>query len=287
MNLILDNLKGYSLIDSGEGEKLEDFFGVITRRPDPQAIWSRKKRVEDWENYDLYFKKTTKGFKWFFKKDVKEWQGLVLGLNLILKINNFKHTGLFPEQTLLWQMAGQVLQKHRKENPNRQIKVLNLFGYTGGVSLYLASLGADVTHIDASKQAILWANQNKSKNNLTGSVRFLLDDALKFTEKELRRGSFYDAIILDPPPYGKTSSGKKWILEDDVLNLLKNCKKILSQNKAFVLMSGYGTDYSFATYTNLLKEVFEGGEVSDGELLIKEMETERKLSCGIFSMISF
>lgn len=287
MNLILKNLEGYSLLDSGDGEKLEDFFGVVLRRPDPQAIWSKRKTKEDWENYDLYFKKTSKGFKWLFKKEIKEWQGLVLGLNLIFKINNFKHTGLFPEQTLLWEMVGQILNQYKKENSQRQIKVLNLFGYTGGVSLYLASLGADVTHIDASKQAILWANQNKSKNNLSGSVRFLLDDALKFTEREMRRGGVYDAIILDPPPYGKNANGKKWLLEDDVLNLLKNCQKILSKNKAFVLMSGYGTDYSFATYTNLLKEVFEDGDSSDGELLIKEKETDRKLSCGIFSTVSF
>ncbi len=287
MDFSLKNTDSYKLIDCGDGEKLEDFAGVILRRPDPQSIWPKSFPLL-WENYDLYFKKTTKGFKWVFKKDIKEWKIIFENLNLILKINNFKHTGLFPEQAILWRKMGDLIDQSKKINPNKQIKVLNLFSYTGASALYLAKKGADVLCVDSSKQAILWANQNKSINSFSGSVRFLLDDALKFVEKESKRGNVYDAILLDPPPYGKTSSGKKWILEDDLLKLLISCKKILSKNKIFLLLSGYGTNYSFLTYQNLLQKVFEEKKnISSGELSIKQQEEEAYLSSGIFSIVSF
>lgn len=287
MNFSLENTGSYKLIDCGEGEKLEDFGGLILRRPDPQSIWP-KTFPDIWEDYDLYFKKTIKGFKWFSKKDVKEWKISFEGLDLILKINNFKHTGLFPEQAILWRKMGDLIDQSKKINPNKQIRVLNLFSYTGASALYLAKKGADVLCVDSSKQAILWANQNKSINSFSGSVKFLLDDALKFVEKEAKRGNVYDAILLDPPPYGKTSNGRKWILEEDLLKLLKSCRKILSKNKIFVLLSGYGTDYSFLTYENLLQNVFEDSRgFSSGELSIKQQDRDIHLSAGIFSIVSF
>jgi 23S rRNA (cytosine1962-C5)-methyltransferase len=291
MNFILENIKNYKLLDSGLGEKLEVFGDFVVRRPDPEILWT-KNRPEIWDNFDLYFKKEGKGFKWFFKngKEIKNWEIEILDLKLLLKLNNFKHTGLFPEQILQWQFLGDLIEKKKELDSNRQIKVLNLFGYSGGASVYLAKKGALVTHVDSSRQAISWAKENENLNNKNTklNIRYILEDAFKFVENEIKRGASYDAILMDPPTYGKSPKGKKWILEENIKELLFSCKKLLSKEPIFFVLSGYSAGYSHNTYRNLLLDVFkEDMKIESGELCIKEESSQRFLSSGIFARIVF
>lgn len=299
MILTTTNEKDYELIDSGEGEKLERFGKYILRRPDPEVLWRKNKTDKEWENADAYFKKDGKGFRWEFKGGkIESWTADFLDLNLLLKIGNFKHIGVFPEQISQWKWMTEIVNKRKSEKGVVQIRILNLFGYTGGASLALAKAGAEVTHIDASKSSILWANQNKENVGLESHIRFLLDDARKFVEKELRRGVVYDAILMDPPVYGthgKREKGK-WHLEEDFLNLLERTTKLLSKNPLFFVISGYASEYSHVSYKNALTDALQKSlssgikekmNIESGELGIKESDTERVLPAGIFVRANF
>ena len=304
--LITKPSAGYALIDSGEGEKLER-FGVFTlARPDPQALWRRSAAPEVWQKAQGVFSNETNGngvagkigkiFKnskteksaWKMKAGVPEkWQILLGGLTLVIKPSSFKHVGVFPEQVGNWDWIREQVKKAKEERAKsgEKISVLNLFGYTGAASLAAAQAGAEVCHVDSSKTALTWAKENAQASGLSDKpIRWILDDAAAFVRREIKRGKKYDAIIMDPPAFGRGPQGEVWKIENDFLPLLDLCKQILSDKPIFFLMSGYASGYSALAYENILKNfaVNLGGVVEIGELAIEEEKTGRLLPAGIF-----
>jgi 23S rRNA (cytosine1962-C5)-methyltransferase len=287
------NTNEYQLIDTGDGEKLERFGKYVLRRPDPEVLWRKTKSDEDWSRADGYFKKDGKSYKWFFKEDIiSSWQIVFSGLTLNLKIGNFKHIGLFPEQVSNWSWMESIISKAKEKDQKKQIRILNLFGYTGTASLYLAGFGCDVTHIDSSKPSIEVAKNNQELSGLKEkNIRFILDDVRKFVEREIKRGARYDGILMDPPVYGKGSVGAKnknhWDIHKDFLPLVELVKKLLSDKPLFVCVSGYASEFSHLSYKNALLGVFKNTKVESGELALKESDTERLLPAGIYARIEF
>ncbi len=285
--LVTKSQPDYELLDSGEGEKLERYGGIVLRRPDPQALWNKKLSKEAWEKADGSFVRPEgqKGGVWKMKKGVQEeWQISMNGLKFWIKPTSFKHTGVFPEQLPNWQWM-------ERQVKNKNLQVLNLFGYTGGATLACAKAGASVTHVDASKSAVTWANDNTKISGLKdSSIRLILEDALSFVKKEVKRGKKYDAIIMDPPAFGRGAKGEVWKIEDSFLPLLKNCFELLSDNPSFFLINGYASGYSATAYHNNLEDLVKkyGGKVESGELAIEEKLSDdekqgRLLPCGIFA----
>jgi 23S rRNA (cytosine1962-C5)-methyltransferase len=274
--------KDYELMDSGDGEKLERFGAYILRRPDPQALWKKNLDEKLWKQADASFSRESDNAKWKIKEGTeKEWGISLTDLNFIIKPTAFKHTGLFPEQESNW-----VWIKEKIKQANRPIKVLNLFGYTGGATLAALSAGAEVTHVDGSKSVITWAKQNAAASNLADKkVRWIEDDARKFVQRELKRGNKYDAIIMDPPAFGHGANNEVWKIEEDFLSLLDLCFDILSDDPLFVLVNGYSAGYSAVAYENCLLSLSKklGGEIEKGELTIEESKTGRLLPAGIFA----
>lgn len=279
--------KDYELLDSGEGEKLERFGDIVLARPDPEVLWNKLKDQSVWDAAHAYFKTGERGAKWHTKKTFpSSWVCTLGGTSLLLKLGNNKHVGLFPEQIPQWQWMKDKI-KDRKD-----VKVLNLFGYTGGATMALASAGAEVTHVDSSKAAITWAHENKKTADLeAATIRFMLDDVRKFVERDIKRGVTYDAILMDPPVYGrgvkKQSKDHMWHIDEDFLPLLERVVKLLSPNPLFVVVTGYASEYSHLSYANALAGVLPGAKVESGELAIKEKETERLLPAGIFARATF
>ena len=272
----------FELIDSGDGRRLERYGEYLLDRPDPQIIWKKSLTLPEWDKCDAYFKRITedKG-EWVTKTKIpKSWELEYNGVKFLAKLSPFKHTGVFPEQAPQWDCV------HKKiKDENRDVNVLNLFAYTGIASLFAAKAGAKVTHVDSSKPAITWANENRALNGMSDSpIRWIIDDAIKFTSREIKRGVKYDAIIMDPPSFGHGPSGELWKIEEQFSELLDLCKKVLSPNPLFILISGYASGYSPVTYANSLSDLTKdlGGIITCGELAIKESETERLLPCGIF-----
>jgi len=258
----------YELIDSGSNYKLERYGKFVLSRPDPQALWPSDRK--NW--------KSDAEFKDDWNKTIEPWSIDFGGLKLQIKLSPFKHTGLFPEQIVNWQWMEKLIVESE-----RPIKVLNLFGYTGGASLICAKAGAEVTHVDASKSAITWANENASLSNLQDKpIRWILDDALEFVKKEMRRGNKYDAIVMDPPSFGRGAKGEVWKIEEGFLDLMDNCFKLLSENPLFFVLNGYSAGYSAIAYEENLKPLQNkyGGEIESGELAIKDSHN-RLLPCGI------
>ena len=274
--------RDYELIDSGNGEKLERYGKYILRRPDPQALWKKLLPDADWKNANAYFFRDSDRKGW--KKNAEmpnEWQISFDELKFNIKPTAFKHTGVFPEQEVNWNWTKDVIKKS-----GRKIKVLNLFGYTGGASIACLSAGAEVVHVDGSTSAISWAKENAELSGLDKKpVRWILDDARKFVIREIKRGNKYDGIIMDPPSFGRGGKGEIWKIEDDLLILLENCSKILSDNPLFLLVNGYAAGYSAQAYKNALTPIVEkfGGEMEIGELTIEESKSGRLLPCGIFA----
>jgi 23S rRNA (cytosine1962-C5)-methyltransferase len=270
----------YELIDSGNEEKLERYGKYVLRRPDPQALWKKTLPESDWKSADAVFDANRK--TWKKNKEMQnEWQISYDDLKFNIKPTAFKHTGVFPEQESNWQFI-----KSKIKNAGRPIKVLNLFGYTGGATLAALSAGAEVTHVDGSKSAITWAKENAELSGLDKKpVRWIIDDARKFVMREIKRGGKYDAIIMDPPSFGRGGKGEIWKIETDFIKLLDECSKILSDNPIFFLVNGYAAGYSSNAYYNALKPVMEkyGGEFEIGELAILESKGNRLLPCGIFT----
>ena len=295
--LITKPSAGYALEDSGEGEKLER-FGVFTlTRPDPQALW-HKGQPEIWQKAQGVFSSETKPTAkiatnaWKIKIGVPEkWQIALGGLQFVIKPSSFKHVGLFPEQLSNWDWVRQTIGSHSaKKNPaggksGQKVSVLNLFGYTGGATLVAAKAGAEVCHVDSSKTAISWAKESAGINGLSGApIRWIMDDATAFVKREIKRGKKYDGIIMDPPAFGRGSSGEVWKIEDNFLELIEFCKQVVSDKPLFFLMSGYASGYSALAYGNILKNFTadHGGGVEIGELAIEEEKTGRLLPAGIF-----
>lgn len=279
-----EGFSDFELIDSGLGERLERWGGVVIRRPDPQAIWARRGQ-EPWRSVHAAFLPTLKGEKgrWEFKQNLPEpWTVEYLGVKFLLKPTPFKHTGLFAEQAANWKW---MIENLKFKNQNLKFRILNLFAYTGGATMILAKAGCQVTHVDASKPALNWANENHRLNVLPkDSVRWILDDCAKFAKRELRRGAKYDGILMDPPAFGHGPTGRVWKFNDDLPGLLADCVSLLSPAARFVLVNGYATNSSALALGNLMQDKFANrpGTIEAGELCLKEI-SGRLVSTGIFS----
>jgi 23S rRNA (cytosine1962-C5)-methyltransferase len=282
----------YELIDSGDGEKLERFGEVVLRRPDPQALW-KKNDESVWKDANGYFIREGREGRWNFTKDTPEkWTINFSDLTFNIRPSSFKHTGIFPEQAPNWDWTRDLIKnlksKIKKEGSEnqREITVLNLFGYTGGASIACAQAGAKVCHVDASKSSISLAKENAESSKIPEtSIRWILDDAKAFVQKEIRRGNKYDGIIMDPPAFGRGPEGDVWQIEDDFVNFVEECKKLLNDKPLFFLVNGYASGYSQLAYYYSVKDLIGkyGGEIESGELTIRETKSDRLLPCGIFA----
>ena len=278
----IDGWEEYELLDSGDGQRLERFGKYTIVRPDPQAIWRPIQHKSLWADADAVFERvtSTKG-KWNFKRKMPEqWLVKYKDLSLWARLTPFKHTGIFPEQAAQWDWI-----KERIETGKKPANILNLFGYTGGATLAAAAAGAKVTHIDASRPAIGWSRENQAASKLENKpIRWIIDDALKFTAREARRGAQYDGIIMDPPVYGHGPEGEPWDFNKDLPKLLQNCSLILSGNPLFILINAYAISSSALMLQNVLEDYVKdlGGNIEVGELAIKEKNTSRLLSTGIY-----
>ncbi len=272
----------YELLDSGNEEKLERYGKYILRRPDPQALWKKLLPESDWKNANAYFFRDSDRQGWKKNSEMPdEWQISFGDLKFNIKPTAFKHTGVFPEQEPNWNWI-----KEKVKNTDRPVKILNLFGYTGGATIAGISAGAEVTHIDSSKTSLAWAKENAETSGLKDKpARWLLDDARKFVMREIKREVKYDGIIMDPPSFGRGGKNELWKIEEDFLDLLDSCAKILSDKPIFFLVNGYAAGYSAHAYKNALAPIVEkyGGEIEIGELTIEESKSGRLLPCGIFA----
>jgi 23S rRNA (cytosine1962-C5)-methyltransferase len=287
----------YELLDSGEGEKLERFGAIRLSRPDPQALWTRRLPQAEWNKADAYFTRDAAGAEWSFRNDAAKkaasagWPISFGGLTMIVKPTAFKHTGLFPEQAVNWDWMRGVIEKAAKagtrSGAQSDIEVLNLFGYTGGASLACAQAGAKVVHIDSSKAAVSWARDNAEASGLADKpIRWIIEDARIFVEREIKRGRTYDAILMDPPAFGHGANNELWKIEEHLLPLIEDCKKLLKPQPLFFLINGYSAGYSAIAYENILLPLVEkhGGSIEIGELAIEETPSKgpaRLLPAGI------
>ena len=275
--------KDYEILDMANGEKLERWGNIILIRPDPQIIWKEKSFPEKWKNANAkYNRSNTGGGNWNFIKPLpKSWQIKYKDLTFNIKPMGFKHTGIFPEQAVNWDW---MMNKIR--NSNREIKVLNLFAYTGGASVACLKAGASVCHVDSSKGMCEWAKENVASSGLRERpIRFLIDDVVKFVNREIRRGNKYDGIIMDPPSYGRGANGEVWKFEENIADLVKLCMKVLSDKPLFFLINSYTTGISSQVLENLLrinipKKV--GGKYSHGEVGLPMTNSKLILPCGIY-----
>lgn len=280
---VSDEWKDYECIDAGNGEKLERWDNVILRRPDPQAMWISDMDTELWKKPDGFYHRSNKGGGyWDFNKKLKDfWTVSYKELTFKVSPTDFKHTGLFPEQATNWDF---MMDKIRKAN--REIRVLNLFAYTGGATMACAKAGAtEVVHVDASKGMTEWAKENMHLCNLDNSyIRFIVDDCLKFVEREARRGRKYDAIIMDPPSYGRGPNGEVWKFEHNLDKLIKACMNILSDNPLFFLINSYTTGISSTVLYNILKTSMGkyDGTIDAGEIGLSITTNNLVLPCGIY-----
>ena len=280
-----NNWIDYKIIDAGNGEKLEMWKDVMLRRPDPQALWPIDTNNKKWNNPDGFYHRSSKGGgSWqFFKKLPNHWTVSYGDLTFKVSPTNFKHTGLFPEQAVNWDY---MIDKIR--NSGRKIKVLNLFAYTGGATMACSYAGAEtVVHVDASRGMIEWAKENMHLSKLENNkIRFIVDDCLKFVEREARRGNKYDVIIMDPPSYGRGPNGEVWKFEDNIYNLIISCMKILSDKPLFMLINSYTTGISSTVLENILKitvlKKFPNGKVTAGEVGLPISNNNLVLPCGIY-----
>lgn len=281
----------YELLDTGNGYRLERFGsptdGFILSRPDPDIIWSPHLPESEWLKSDAVFKKSGTSGNWLIKTKMPEkWPVEYKNIKLWVKLSPFKHTGVFPEQAVHWEWMKQKIQDSAIKNHGSEIRVLNLFGYTGAASLVCAGAGAKVTHVDASYPAIGWARDNQRSSDLNqASIRWIQDDCLKFVEREIKRESKYDAIIMDPPSFGHGPSGKSWKFHEDFPKLLRLCKELLSDKPLFILINAYAISSSALMLENILKEITSDlqGNIESGELALEEKGTTRLLSTGIFT----
>lgn len=269
-------MKDYELIDSGDGRRLERFGDYILDRPDPEILWKKALPEAEWKKANAVFKD-----KWINKNVPEKWQMEHDGIKFWLKLSPFKHVGVFPEQSNQWKYIYDSVN-----SSNRPINLLNLFAYTGIATLFAAKAGAKVTHVDASRPAITWANENRQLNGMQDlPIRWIIDDALVFTEREIKRGVKYDAIIMDPPVYGHGPAGEVWDFNKHFAKLLENCRQILSDKPLFVLVNAYAISSSSITLANTLQGAFGklGGQIENGELTLKESSAGRLLSTGIWA----
>ena len=277
---IADNWKDYEVLDTSKGEKLERWGNYILARPDPQVIWNTKKENSYWKKLNARYHRSKKGGgEWEFFDLPEQWQISYDKLTFNLKPFSFKHTGLFPEQAANWDWFSNKISKAK-----RKIKVLNLFAYTGGATLAAAAAGASVTHVDASKGMVNWAKENAVSSGLKEApIRWLVDDCVKFVEREIRRGNKYDGIIMDPPSYGRGPGGEIWKIEESIHSFIKLCSNLLSENPLFFLVNSYTTGLAPSVLTYMLEiEVSKkyGGKTLSDELGLPIKENGLILPCG-------
>lgn len=282
---IADGWKDYEVIDTSNGEKLERWGDYILLRPDPQVIWDTERKHPLYKKLNGHYHRSSKGGgEWEFFSLPNEWSINYRDLTFNLKPFSFKHTGLFPEQAANWDWFSSIIKKAKAENPDREIKVLNLFAYTGGATCAAAKAGAFVTHVDASKGMVAWAKENAVSSGLKDtSVRWLVDDCVKFVEREIRRGNKYDAIIMDPPSYGRGPKGETWKIEESVFPLINICADILSDDPLFFLINSYTTGLQPAVLSYMLNTVLVnrfGGKVEADEIGLPVSSNGLVLPCG-------
>lgn len=273
---IVDNLEQYRILDAGDGDKLESWNGIIMSRPDPQVIWNREHEGLWHDASAEYIRSSRGGGEWKIRRKLPEdWILEELGMRFKVKPTGFKHMGLFPEQAYNWQF----IMEHVREGDN----FLNLFAYTGGASVAAAKAGAKVTHVDASKGIVQWAKENAELSSIPGDrIRYIVDDCLKFVQREYRRGRKYEAIIMDPPSYGRGANKELWKLEDTIEELITECVKILSDDARLFILNSYTTGLSNIVTRNLLQKHLgeRGGRIEADDLAIPIEDSKLFLPCG-------
>lgn len=277
---IADNWKDYEVLDTSSGEKLERWGDYTLVRPDPQVIWNTPHQHTGWKSKNGHYHRSAKGGgEWEFINLPKEWQIQYRDLTFHLKPFSFKHTGLFPEQATNWDWFSKIIRE-----ANRPLKVLNLFAYTGGATLAAAKAGATVTHVDASKGMVNWAKENAAASGLQDTpIRWLVDDCVKFVEREIRRGNTYDGIIMDPPSYGRGPKGEIWKIEDSIYPFVELTSKILAKDAAFFLINSYTTGLQPAVLNYMISTAILpkfGGKVEAEEIGLPVTESGLILPCG-------
>lgn len=284
---LADQWNDYEVIDCSKGEKLERWGDYLLVRPDPQVIWDTPKKEKGWRKMNGHYHRSSKGGgEWEFFQLPKEWTiqySLPINKKLTfhLKPFSFKHTGLFPEQAANWNWFSQLIAG--AVSKGRQVKVLNLFAYTGGATLAAAAAGASVTHVDASKGMVTWAKENAISSGLKDApIRWLVDDCVKFVEREIRRGNHYDAIIMDPPSYGRGPKGEIWKIEESVYPLIQLCNQILTDNPLFFLINSYTTGLQPAVLSYMISTVLgtANGTVTASEIGLPVSSNGLVLPCG-------
>lgn len=284
---LADQWNDYEVIDCSKGEKLERWGDYLLVRPDPQVIWDTPKKEKGWRKMNGHYHRSSKGGgEWEFFQLPKEWTiqySLPINKKLTfhLKPFSFKHTGLFPEQAANWNWFSQLIAD--AVSKGRQVKVLNLFAYTGGATLAAAAAGASVTHVDASKGMVAWAKENAISSGLKDApIRWLVDDCVKFVEREIRRGNHYDAIIMDPPSYGRGPKGEIWKIEESVYPLIQLCSQILTDNPLFFLINSYTTGLQPAVLSYMISTVLDtaNGTVTASEIGLPVSSSGLVLPCG-------
>ena len=275
--------KDYELLDCSEGERLERWGKVILIRPDPQIIWSTPKDHPMWKHADArYVRSSQGGGHWEYRRELPEfWKINYKDLTFKISPTGFKHTGLFPEQAVNWDMMREKIKAAKAEG--REVRVLNLFAYTGGATVAAASAGASVCHVDAAKGMVHWARENAELSSLTEKpIRWIVDDCKKFVEREIRRGSKYDAVILDPPSYGRGPGGEVWKLEEHVFELVSLVSEVLTEDPLFVLLNSYTTGLSASTMAYVLGSAMKkfGGKVDAEEIGLPVTQSGMALPCG-------
>ncbi len=280
---VADKWKEYKILDMADGQKLERWGKVVLSRPDPQIVWKEKTFPSKWkETNATYHRSKTGGGAWEYKNKIpNQWQIKYRELTFNIKPMGFKHTGLFPEQAVNWDWMMDIIKKS-----NRKIKVLNLFAYTGGATVACLAAGASCTHVDSSKGMVTWAKENVSSSGLEDKpVRYIVDDVIKFVNREIRRGNKYDAIIMDPPSYGRGTNGEVWQFENNIYDLVELCTKVLSDEPLFFLINSYTTGISSKVLENILNLTVNKhtmGRVTSGEVGLPMEESKLVLPCGIY-----
>ena len=283
---VIKDFEDYEILDMASGQKLERWNGVILSRPDPQIIWPVKSKKSLWDSVDAkYTRSKTGGGEWHvYNKDMDDsWTVSWKDLKFNLKLMGFKHTGLFPEQSYNWN----IIRNKIANSTKKSVKVLNLFAYTGGASVAALSAGAEVVHVDSSRGMVDWAKENVRSSGLGDKpIRFLVDDVVKFVEREIRRGNKYDIIIMDPPSFGRGSNKEIWNIESDLYNLVELCTQILSDDPIMFLINSYTTGLSM----NVLKDVLmltvnekHKGYIDCDEVGIPMKDSDLVLPCGIYA----
>ena len=280
-----NSFKDYELIDSGNFEKLERFGEFITIRPEPQAIWNKIKSNQEWEKlaHTRFEAKSSSAGNWIKMKQMPDRWIIKYGnqLSFRLALTSFKHVGIFPEQAVNWDYIQQQIAKIK----DKPVKFLNLFAYTGGASLAAKAAGADVTHVDSIKQVVSWANENQTHSGLK-DTRWVVEDAMKFVKREIRRGNTYHGIIMDPPAYGHGTNGESWKLEKQLMELIEDSQQLLNKDEHFLILNTYSLGFSSLIIENLFQQtIHKNSTLEIGELYLPS-STHQKLPLGVFGRFS-